>query len=42
MYNLPLHEQYVYGSISLLQTHSGDQMSNLLSAFDMQPGEASH
>lgn len=42
MYNLPRHVQYVYVSISLLQTHSVDQMGNLLSAFDMQPGVASH
>lgn len=32
----------LYVSISLLQARAADQMSNLLSAFDLQPAVASH
>lgn len=42
MQNLQRREQYVCVSISLLRDPSVDQMSNLLSAFDMQPGAAPH
>lgn len=33
---------YISPLVSVLQTHTADQLSNLLSAFDMQPAVASH